>query len=228
LKLVIALDNKNLKENLELVKSLKNIDNLWFKVGFRSYIQNGKVILNEIKNINSSFKIFLDLKLYDIPNTMADTGEVIADLNVEMFNIHASSGFLAMKTVVDRLKNHKNRPIILSVTALTSFENSDFQKIYNSSINDKVLFFAKESYRAGVDGVVSSLYESKIIKENTSSNFLTLTPAIRPFGEDSNDQKRVGTISDAKNQLVNYIVIGRPIYQSQNPTDTVLKILDKL
>jgi len=227
MELCVALDRPTLQGNLELVRDIKRFD-VWLKIGFRSYIRDGQKIIDEVKAINPNFKIFLDLKLYDIPNTMADASEEIAKLGVDMFNIHASAGIKAMKTVMDRVNEIKNRPIVLSVTALTSFNESDFEVVYNGNILNKSIQFAKDSYSAGVDGVVSSVFESKKIKRNTSDSFLTLTPGIRPFGEDSNDQQRVGNIYVAKHQLVDFIVVGRPIYQANQPSKSVEKILEAL
>jgi len=225
MELCVALDRPTLKENLELVQDLKSFD-IWLKVGLRSYIRDGKKIIDEIKNINPNFKIFLDLKLYDIPNTMADASEEIAKLDIDMFNIHSSAGINAMKVVMERLNSLKKRPLVLSVTALTSFSEPEFQAVYNSSILGKSIQFAKDSFDAGVDGVVSSVFESKSIKEHTSNKFLTLTPGIRPFGESADDQHRVGNIFVAKHKLVDFVVIGRPIYKSANPRRSVEKILE--
>ncbi len=227
MKLCVALDKSSLSENLTLVKELKEFD-LWLKVGLRSYIRDGKKILEEIKDINPNFKIFLDLKLYDIPNTMADASEEIANLGVDMFNIHASAGKSGMDEVMKRLNQRKNRPLVLSVTALTSFANQEFKTLYGESIPKKGIELAKMSFESGVDGVVSSVFESKAIKEATSSDFLTLTPGIRPFGESNDDQKRVGNIYVAKNQHVDFIVVGRPIYNSEDPRGSVEKILAEL
>ena len=227
MKLCVALDNQLAKENLELAEKIKDYD-LWLKVGFRSFIRDGKGFLEELKQINPNFKIFLDLKLYDIPNTMADAAQEIAQLNVDMFNIHASAGKVAMKTVMDRLSSCKNRPLVLAVTALTSFDNDSFKYIYNEDLSYKATIFAKDSYEAGLDGVVSSVFESFDIKRNTSKEFITLTPGIRPFGEDNGDQKRVADITLAKKELVDFIVVGRPIYKSDNPADIVKKILENI
>jgi orotidine-5'-phosphate decarboxylase len=228
MKLCVALDNETFDENIKLVKELKEFDNLWLKVGLRSFIRDGKDIVNAIKDTNSSFKIFMDLKLYDIPNTMADASESIVNMNIDMFNIHASAGSVAMKTVMDRLSSYENRPLVLAVTALTSFDNDVFKNIYNESIEDKAIKMAKESYQNGLDGVVCSVYESKMIKDNTSNDFLTLTPGIRPFGENSGDQKRVATLDIAKEQLSDFVVVGRPIYQNSNPKEVVKKIFSVL
>lgn len=225
MKLCVALDLPTLEENLKLVNELKDFKDIWFKIGLRTYLEYGIKAIEGIKNIDSNLKIFLDLKLYDIPNTMANSAEVLAKLDVDMFNIHASAGEVALKTVMNRLAKLDKRPLVLAVTALTSFDEYNFQKVYNSSIDKKALEFAKMSYENEVDGVVCSVYESKMIKENTNKKFITLTPGIRPFGESSDDQKRVATLEMAKENLSDFIVIGRPIYQADNPYDIVSKIL---
>ncbi len=227
MKLCVALDLPSAKENLALAKSLKNYD-VWLKVGLRAYIRDGKEFLENLKSINPNFKIFLDLKLYDIPNTMADAAYEIAQCPIDMFNIHASAGTIAMKTVMDRIKNIPNRPLVLAVTALTSFDNENFKAIYNDNINTKATQFAIDTFKAGLDGVVCSAFESANIKKSTSKEFITLCPGIRPFGEDAGDQKRVATIELAKKELVDFIVVGRPIYRSDNPTQIVEKILKNI
>jgi len=227
MELCVALDLPSAEENLALAGSLKS-HNIWMKVGFRAYIRDGKPFIESLKKINPNFKIFLDLKLYDIPNTMADAAEEIAKLGVDMFNIHASAGKVAMKTVMDRLSSYENRPLVLAVTALTSFDEENFSLIYEKSINEKAEQFAKLSYENGLDGVVCSTFESKAIKNVTSSEFLTLCPGIRPFGEDAGDQQRVATLELAKEEGVDFPVIGRPIYRDENPSAKVEKILEKM
>ncbi len=225
MQLCVALDLPSSCENLKLAEELKSYD-IWIKVGFRAYIRDGKPFIDELKEINPNFKIFLDLKLYDIPNTMADAAEEIAKLGVDMFNIHASAGELAMRTVMERLSTYKNRPLVLSVTALTSFDEKNFSTIYEKSINEKAEQFAKMSYENGLDGVVCSTFESRAIKNVTSNEFLTLCPGIRPFGEDVGDQQRVATIEIAKEEGVDFPVIGRPIYRDENPIQKVQDILE--
>ena len=228
MKLCLSLDLSTAEENLELVKQIKDFD-VWLKVGFRSYIRDGKKFLEDLKAINPNFKIFLDLKLYDIPNTMADAAEEISNFGlVDMFNVHASSGTEAMKTVMNRIKNIPNKPLVLAVTALTSFDNKSFNAIYNEDISTKAIQFARDTYSSGVDGVVCSAYESLDIKNNTSKEFITLCPGIRPFGEDSGDQKRVADIAFSKENLVDFIVVGRPIYKAENPKKVVEKILENI
>jgi orotidine-5'-phosphate decarboxylase len=225
MELCVALDLPSAEENLALAKSLKDY-NIWMKVGFRAYIRDGKPFIEALKEINSNFKIFLDLKLYDIPNTMADASEEIAKLGVDMFNIHASAGAVAMKTVMQRLSTYEKRPLVLAVTALTSFDEENFSTIYEKSINEKAEQFAKMSYENGLDGVVCSTFESRAIKNATSKKFLSLCPGIRPFGEDAGDQQRVATLEIAKEEGVDFPVIGRPIYRDNNPVEKVEKILN--
>jgi orotidine-5'-phosphate decarboxylase len=227
MELCVALDLPTKEENLELIHKIKNYD-VWLKVGLRAYIRDGEEFLKDIKKINPDFKIFLDLKLYDIPNTMADAAESIMGLGVDMLNVHASAGKRAMQNVMDRLKKYENRPIVLAVTALTSFNEDEFAKVYEKGIAIKADQFAKDAYESGLDGVVCSAYESESIKNITSKDFMTLTPGIRPFGEDSGDQQRVADVEFAQNAHVDFIVVGRPIYMSQNPALVVEKILKKL
>jgi orotidine-5'-phosphate decarboxylase len=225
MELCVALDLPSAEENLALAESLKSYD-IWMKVGFRSYIRDGKPFIEALKAINPDFKIFLDLKLYDIPNTMADAAEEIAKIGVDMFNIHASAGPVAMKTVMERLSSYEKRPLVLAVTALTSFDEENFQAIYEKSINEKAEQFAKMSYENGLDGVVCSTFESRAIKKATSDKFLTLCPGIRPFGEDAGDQQRVATLELANEEGVDYPVVGRPIYKESNPQAKVEQILE--
>ncbi len=227
MELCVALDLPTQEENLELATTLTSHD-VWLKIGLRSYIRDGNAFIHAIQAINPNFKIFLDLKLYDIPNTMADAAESIMDLHVDMFNIHASAGKRAMQTVMERLSTYPKRPLVLAVTALTSFDEAGFQAVYGSDIASKADRFATDAYESGLDGVVCSVFESASIKALTHQNFVTLTPGIRPFGEAADDQKRVATVAMAKQESVNFIVVGRPVYQADDPAAVVEKILRKL
>ena len=228
MELCIALDLPTMEENLSLATTLSKHDGLWMKVGFRSYIRDGSAFIEALKQINPSYRIFLDLKLYDIPNTMADAAEEISRLGVDMFNIHASAGAVAMETVMQRLASHKKRPLVLAVTALTSFDEAGFRAIYEKGIDEKAAQFARMSHRYGLDGVVCSTFESRAIKEATGDDFLTLCPGIRPFGEDAGDQQRVATLERAKQELVDFPVIGRPVYRDPDPAAKVAQILPLL
>ena len=227
MELCVALDLPTQEENLALIEKIKN-HSVWLKVGLRTYIRDGEAFLLAIKKINPDFKIFLDLKLYDIPNTMADSAESIMGLGVDMFNVHASAGKRAMQEVMNRLAKYDKRPIVLAVTALTSFTQEEFEDVYEKDIASKADQFAKDAMDSGLDGVVCSAYESASIKKITSNDFMTLSPGIRPFGEDSGDQKRVADVAFAKEAFVDFIVVGRPIYQAENPAQIVERILEQI
>ena len=226
MELCVALDMPTFELNIDLAKKLRDKD-IWLKVGLRSYIRDGEKIVKELKEINPNFKIFLDLKIYDIPNTMADAAESMSNLGVDMFNVHASSGKIAMREVVQRLSNTKKPPLVLAVTALTSFDEENFRKIYGKSIEEKATQFAKDAYESGLNGVVCSAHESRLIKMNTDENFITLTPGIR-LNETNDDQKRVATVEFAKEEKSNFIVVGRPIYNSKNPLHVVEEIIQRM
>lgn len=226
MKLCVALDMAKKDECLTLAKELKGLD-LWLKVGLRAYLRDGAKFIEELKSI-SDFKIFLDLKIYDIPNTMADACEVVSKVGADMINIHASAGEVAMKTVMDRLNALPSRPLVLAVSALTSFDESGFKAVYNSSIKKSVVNMSQMAYASGLDGMVCSVYESLAIKEATSREFLTLTPGIRPFGEDNADQKRVADIATAVQNQADFIVVGRPIYKANSPKEIAQRILEHI
>ena len=226
MKLCVALDMAKKDECLTLAKELKWLD-LWLKVGLRAYLRDGAKFIEELKSI-SDFKIFLDLKIYDIPNTMADACEVVSRVGADMINIHASAGEVAMKTVMDRLNALPSRPLVLAVSALTSFDESGFEAVYNSSIKKSVVNMSKMAYASGLDGMVCSVYESLAIKEATSREFLTLTPGIRPFGEDNADQKRVADLATAVQNQADFIVVGRPIYKANSPKEIAQRILEHI
>ncbi len=226
MELCVALDLPTFEANINLARSLRH-KNIWLKVGLRSYIRDGEKIVSEIKEINPNFKVFLDLKIYDIPNTMADAAESMANLGVDMFNVHASSGKVAMREVMSRVSGLKKPPLVLAVTALTSFDEENFELVYGDSIDKKVNQFAKDAYESGLGGVVCSVLESKMIKSNIDENFITLTPGIR-LNSDSDDQKRVATVEFAKEQNSDIIVVGRPIYNSKEPLKVVEEIIKRM
>lgn len=226
MKLCVALDLASRDENLAIARALKGLD-VWLKVGLRSYLRDGANFLNELKRIDD-FKIFVDLKIYDIPNTMADAAEVISNIGADMINLHASSGLRAMSEVMNRLANLHEKPLVLAVSALTSFSDDEFYEVYNQNIDEAVLKMSQNAKNAGLDGMVCSVFESLAIKKECGTDFITLTPGIRPFKENSDDQKRVANIVMAKQNLSDFIVVGRPIYKSFNPRETVEKILQEI
>ena len=228
MKLCVALDMSSKQQCLQLAGELASLaDKIWLKVGLRAYLRDGAGFVGELKKLGN-FKIFLDLKLYDIPNTMADAAEEIAKIGVDRINVHASSGKRAMSAVMQRLDKLGSRPLVLAVSALTSFDQAEFSAVYEQNLSDAVRKFSVMSYEAGLDGMVCSAFESRLIKDATGANFITLCPGIRPFGESAADQKRVADLSVAREAGADFIVVGRPIYQSADPRGICERILRQI
>ena len=228
MKLCVALDLDSKQQCLQLASELAGLsDKIWLKVGLRAYLRDGAGFIEGLKKLGN-FKIFLDLKLYDIPNTMADAADEIAKLGVDMINVHASSGKRAMSAVMERLDRLGSRPLVLAVSALTSFDEAEFSSVYEQNLSDAVRKFSVMSYEAGLDGMVCSAYESRLIKNATSANFITLCPGVRPFGESAGDQKRVADLGVAREAGADFIVVGRPIYQSADPHEICERILGQI
>lgn len=230
MKLCVALDLESKKECLELANKLDGLD-LWLKVGMRSYYRDGKDFVKELKE--RGFKVFVDLKLYDIPNTMSDAASELGKLGADMINLHASAGKQALSAVMERLKTElgSSAPLVLAVSALTSFDESGFKEIYKQEISQAVRQMAIISRKAGLNGMVCSAFESALIKSTCGSDFITLCPGIRPIlnGEQANkdDQARVADISFAKSVNTDFIVVGRPIYKAKEPKKVVEQILSQ-
>ncbi|BEG56463.1 Orotidine 5'-phosphate decarboxylase PyrF [Helicobacter sp. NHP21005] len=225
MQLCLALDLGSKRACLDLLESLRGLK-LLVKVGLRAFVREGPSFIKEIQNMG--FKIFLDLKLHDIPNTMAGAVLECAHLGVELLTLHASSGSSALLAVMEQVQGLTQRPKILGVTLLTSLDEAQSQSLYNAPLEQHALHLAKLCFNSGLDGVVCSVFESLAIKKATSPQFLTLTPGIRPNLQDVQDQKRVGTLQDAKNAGADFIVIGRPIYQAKDPAATTIQILESL
>lgn len=224
--IIIALDFNNQKVALEFLKQFKNP--IYVKVGMELYYACGPSIINEIKNLGH--KIFLDLKLHDIPNTVANTVNVLALMDVDMINIHCAGGLEMMSQAMKKLNELKKRPLCIGVTQLTSTN----QKILNQEIlidlnlNDVVIEYAKNAKVAGLDGVVCSPHEANLIHQHCGEKFLTVTPGIRLLGDQANDQKRIMTPEKAKANGCDFMVIGRSITLAANPYEVYQKIAKEI
>lgn len=188
------------------------------KIGMELYYAEGPSIVREIKK--RGHKIFLDLKLHDIPNTVKKAMAVLSKLDVDMTNLHAAGTIDMMKAAVEGLTREDGiRPILIAVTQLTSTSEERMQKelLINSSINDTIVQYAKNAKEAGLDGVVCSPLEAGMVKEGCGSSFLTVTPGVRFADGDVGDQVRVTTPAKAKEIGSDYIVVGRPITAAEDP-----------
>ncbi len=179
---------------------------------------NNHRIVKEIKK--RGHKIFLDLKLHDIPNTVKKAMSVLSSLDVDMTNLHAAGTVDMMKAAVEGLtKEDGTRPILIAVTQLTSTSEERMQKelLINASINDTIVKYAENAKAAGLDGVVCSPLEAGMVKDACGKAFMTVTPGVRFADGDVGDQVRVTTPEKAKEIGSDYIVVGRPVTQAADP-----------
>lgn len=223
--LIIAMDFPSNEKADEFLVNFKG-QKLFLKIGMELFYKEGPQIVKEYKKLGH--KIFLDLKLHDIPNTVKSATKSLIDLDVDMINFHISGGFNMLKEANEVIINSNKNIIALGVTMLTSNdENIMHEEIKidnNLSLNDVILSYANLAKNAGLQGIVCSALEVPKIKENLGDNFVTVTPGIRPKSSQSDDQKRVVSPSDARNLGSDYIVVGRPITKSENPLDAYRKI----
>lgn len=188
------------------------------KIGMELYYAEGPSIVREIKK--RGHKIFLDLKLHDIPNTVKKAMAVLSKLDVDMTNLHAAGTIDMMRAAVEGLtREDGTRPILIAVTQLTSTSEERMQNelLIDASINDTIVKYANNAKEAGLDGVVCSPLEAGMVKDSCGKEFLTVTPGVRFADGDVGDQVRVTTPAKAKEIGSDYIVVGRPITASDDP-----------
>jgi orotidine-5'-phosphate decarboxylase len=187
------------------------------KVGKELFTHAGPDLVRSL--VEKGFDIFLDLKFHDIPNTVAKACTAAAELGVWMMNIHASGGRPMMEAAYEALTKRKGRrPLLIGVTVLTSLDRNDLNEMgILSSPAEQVLRLARLAQVSGLDGVVCSPQEVNVLRGELGKKFLLVTPGIRPAGSDRGDQKRVMTPVDAIQAGSNYLVIGRPITQADDP-----------
>ena len=190
------------------------------KIGMELFYAEGPSIVREIKR--RGHKIFLDLKLHDIPNTVKKSMAVLSKLDVDMTNLHAAGTIDMMKAALEGLtREDGTRPILIAVTQLTSTSEERMQKelLINASINDTIVKYAQNAKIAGLDGVVCSPLEAGMVKQACSKDFITVTPGVRFADGEVGDQVRVTTPEKAREIGSDYIVVGRPITQADDPVD---------
>jgi len=216
---IIALDFPSAEAVYAFLDKFENEARKPFvKIGMELYYAAGPQIVREIKA--RGHKIFLDLKLHDIPNTVKRAMSVLRNLDVDMTNLHAAGTIEMMKAAVEGLtREDGTRPMLLAVTQLTSTSEERMQKelLINASMPDTVKKYAQNAQEAGLDGVVCSPLEAALVKEACGAEFATVTPGIRFADGDVGDQVRVMTPEKARVGGSDYIVVGRPITQAEDP-----------
>ncbi|WHP06404.1 MULTISPECIES: orotidine-5'-phosphate decarboxylase [Acinetobacter] len=224
--IIVALDAKSEYDALTIVEQL-DPTLCRVKVGKELFTHEGPSVVKNLQN--KGFEVFLDLKFHDIPNTTAQAVCAAADLGVWMVNVHASGGRKMMETCVERLQAGNYQTQLIAVTVLTSMGREDLRDIgLDIEPVEQVKRLAKLTQESGLDGVVCSAQEAKILSEMLGVDFALVTPGIRPEGSNADDQKRIVTPKQAMLDGSTHLVIGRPITQAANPNQTLKDILATL
>lgn len=221
---IVALDYPNAASALAIVDKLSP-ELCHLKVGKELFTRAGPDLVRELNQ--RGFRVFLDLKFHDIPNTVAQACRAAADLGVWMVNIHAQGGRKMMQAARDALADYGDqRPLLIAVTVLTSLSAEDLAELgMQGSPADNVMRLARLTQDSGLDGVVCSAQEAALLRKSLAAEFQLITPGVRPAGAATDDQRRVMTPSDAIRAGANYLVIGRPITQASDPI-SVLKMIN--
>ncbi|MBT7951403.1 MAG: orotidine-5'-phosphate decarboxylase [Gammaproteobacteria bacterium] len=220
--IIVSLDYAEEKPALELVTQL-DPNKCRLKVGKELFTHAGPRFIEKLTD--KDFDVFLDLKFHDIPNTVARACSAAADLGVWMLNVHASGGRAMMQSAREAIDKSSHQPLLIAVTILTSLSDQDLIELgITSSVEDQVLRLAELTKSAGLDGIVCSAQEVSRLRMHMGQNFKLITPGIRPAGYASDDQKRVMTPAEAISAGSDYLVIGRPVTQSENPLQALLDI----
>lgn len=229
--IICALDTKNIADALAMCDKVSpHVGSI--KLGLEFFTINGPQGISELQN--SGVPIFLDLKFHDIPNTVAQAVRSAVRLNVDIITIHTLGGADMMKAAADAAtdeakKLNIQRPIIAGVTILTSMDDNDISEIgLNRETSEQVKILARLAKKSGLDGIVCSPHEIEIVKAECGADFKTIVPGIRPQTSSAGDQKRIMTPSEALKKGADFLVIGRPITKSADPTNAAEEIADSL
>jgi orotidine-5'-phosphate decarboxylase len=228
--LIVALDFPNAQAALNLARQLNGVV-CHCKVGKELFVAEGPAVVRALRE--RGMNVFLDLKFHDIPNTVARACESAAKLNVHLLTIHASGGSEMMRAASEAMrtaaKSTSDRPKMLGVTVLTSMDDASLKEIgVDHTAAGQVLHLARLAQASGLDGVVASVNEAQMIRDECGADFLIVTPGIRPASDSAQDQKRTATPRQAVEAGANYIVVGRPITANPDPEKAARRILDEL
>lgn len=212
---IVALDYDNL-DAVQAIADQLNPADCRLKVGKELFTHCGPEVVRALQD--KGFEVFLDLKFHDIPNTVAGAVKAAADLGVWMVNVHASGGARMMQAAAEALAGYQQAPMLIAVTVLTSMERSDLAAIgLDVEPVQQVQRLARLTQQCGLQGVVCSAQETTLLRDQLGADFTLVTPGIRPANSAQGDQRRVATPASAMADGSSYIVIGRPITQSEDP-----------
>ena len=224
---IIACDFSGAAETFAFLDKFKE-EKPFVKIGMELYYAEGPSIVRELKK--RGHKIFLDLKLHDIPNTVKKTMRVLSQLDVDICNLHAGGTIPMMEAAIEGLtRSDGSRPLLIAVTQLTSTDRETMERdlLIEKPIDEVVMHYALNAKKAGLDGVVCSPLEAAKVHEKCGKSFLTVTPGIRFADGDIGDQKRVTTPLKAKEIGSDYIVVGRPITAASDPIAAYKRCLEE-
>lgn len=216
---IIACDFASAAETFSFLSQFTE-EKPYVKIGMELFYSQGPQIVRDIKA--RGHRIFLDLKLHDIPNTVQRSMKVLSQLDVDMCNLHAAGTAAMMEAALTGLtREDGTRPLLIAVTQLTSTDEARMREelLIDKPLEDVVMHYASNAKKAGLDGVVCSPLESSHVHEVCGKDFLTVTPGVRFADGDLADQARVTTPAKAKELGSDYIVVGRPITQAENPVE---------
>ena len=223
-KIIIPLDLDH-SSAINIAKKL-NPDLCRLKVGSQLFTSSGPKIISELNDLK--FDIFLDLKFYDIPNTVYESVKSASDLGVWMVNVHASGGAKMLESAKKAIESVNSSTILIAVTVLTSFSKENMANLGIADLDKHILNLAKLAYDCGLDGVVCASTDTQSIKKNFGKNFLAVTPGIRPAWSSLDDQRRVSTPAEALRNGSDFLVIGRPITGSKDPIKALERIYKEM
>ena len=223
-KIIIPLD----LEYSAAIHMAKNFDtNLCrLKIGSQLFTSSGPQIIKELHSLG--FDVFLDLKFHDIPNTVYEAVKSAADLGIWMINVHASGGRAMLEASKKALEGFDQPPLLIAVTVLTSLSEDSLNEVGIKDLSGQVLRLSELTKECNLNGVVCASTDVKAIKNRFGKDFITVTPGIRPNDSKVNDQNRISTPSEAVKNGSDYLVIGRPITESEDPTKALEKIIKEI
>ena len=223
--LIVALDVSSAAQAQKVVTSLGDSAG-FYKVGMQLYTAEGPAIVREL--VASGRHVFLDLKYHDIPNTVASAVREAGKLGVSLLTVHGSGGSKMLRAATEAARESNPAMKVVAVTVLTSMDQDDLNEIMHGNLGEQVVYLADLALRAGCHGVVSSAREVRAMRTRLGSDFIVVTPGVRPAGAAHGDQARVVTPAEAIAAGATHLVIGRPITAAANPAQEAEKIIREI